>query len=224
MAELNLILLGPPGAGKGTQASRLTEDFGLPHIATGDILRAAVAAQTDLGREAKRYMDAGELVPDNVITGVILERIAQDDARDGFLLDGFPRTVDQADSLAREIETFDRRLTAALLIEAPDDVVVRRISGRRVNPRSGRVYHLDFDPPKEDERDDEDGSELVQRDDDREETVRKRLVVYHAQTEPLIDYYEKLGLLHRFDGTASPNEVHAHIRAVISTLLREDEL
>ena len=224
MAEQNLILLGPTGAGKGTQASRLTEDFGLPHIATGDILRAAVADETDLGREAKRYMDAGELVPDQVITGVILERIARDDARDGFLLDGFPRTVEQADSLGREIEAAGRRLTAALLIAAPDDVVVKRISGRRMNPKTGRIYHIDFDPPKEEGRCDEDGSKLVQRDDDKEETVRKRLVVYHAQTEPLIDYYDELGLLRRFDGTASPNEVHAHIRAAISTLQREDEL
>jgi adenylate kinase len=224
MAELNLILLGPPGAGKGTQASRLTEDFGLPHIATGDILRAAVSAQTPLGKEAKRYMDAGELVPDAVITGVILERVAEDDARDGFLLDGFPRTVDQANSLGSEIEKQGRRLTAALLIDAPDDVVVKRISGRRMNPTTGRIYHVDFDPPKQAGRDDADGSELVQRDDDKEETVRKRLVVYHRQTEPLIEYYERLGLLRRFDGTASPNEVHAHIRAAISTLQREDEL
>jgi len=159
-----------------------------------------------------------------VITGVILERIARDDARDGFLLDGFPRTVEQADSLGREIEAAGRRLTAALLIAAPDDVVVKRISGRRMNPKTGRIYHIDFDPPKEEGRCDEDGSKLVQRDDDKEETVRKRLVVYHAQTEPLIDYYDELGLLRRFDGTASPNEVHAHIRAAISTLQREDEL
>ncbi len=224
MAELNLILLGPPGAGKGTQATRLTEDFRLPHIATGDILRAAVSAQTALGKEAKRYMDGGELVPDSVITGVILDRVAQDDARDGFLLDGFPRTVEQADSLGTEIEKRGRRLTAALLVDAPDDVVVKRISGRRVNPQTGRVYHVDFDPPRLAGRDDDDGSELVQRDDDREETVRRRLAVYHAQTEPLIDYYDRRGLLRRFDGTASPSEVHSHIRAAISTLQREDEL
>lgn len=224
MAELNLILLGPPGAGKGTQANRLTEAFGLPHIATGDILRAAVAAQTALGQEAKRYMDVGELVPDSVISGVILERVAEDDARDGFVLDGFPRTVDQANSLGSEIEKLGRRLTAALLIDVPDDVVVKRISGRRMNPTTGRIYHVDFDPPKQADRDDEDGSELVQRDDDKEETVRKRLVVYHQQTEPLIGYYEQLGLLRRFDGTASPSEVHAHIRATISTLKLEEEL
>ena len=224
MVDLNLILLGPPGAGKGTQAELLTEDFGLPHIATGDILRAAVAAETALGREAKRYMDAGDLVPNSVITGVILERIAEDDARDGFLLDGFPRTIEQADSLGEALEASERRLTGVLLIDTPDDVVVKRISGRRMNPTTGRIYHVDFDPPKQAGRDDEDGSELVQRADDKEETVRKRLVVYHRQTEPLIDYYERLGLLRRFDGTASPNEVHAHIRAAISTLQREDEL
>ena len=218
MSELNLILLGPPGAGKGTQAARLTEDFGLPHIATGDILRAAVKAQTDLGREAKRYMDAGELVPDTVITGVILDRIAQDDARDGFLLDGFPRTVEQADSLGAAIERTGRRLTGALLISAPDDVVVRRIIGRRIDPRTGEVYHVDFDPPA-------DASvELVQRDDDSEATVRKRLAVYHQQTEPLISYYDERGLLRRFDGTQAPDDVHAHIRAAISTLQREEEL
>ena len=224
MVELNLILLGPPGAGKGTQAELLTEDFGLPHIATGDILRAAVAAETALGREAKRYMDAGDLVPNSVITGVILERIAEDDARDGFLLDGFPRTIEQADSLGEALEASERRLTGVLLIDTPDDVVVKRISGRRVNVATGRTYHVDFDPPKQEGRCDVDGSELVQRDDDREETVRKRLVVYHEQTEPLIGYYDNLGLLRRFDGTRSPSEVHAHIRATISTLRLEDEL
>jgi adenylate kinase len=224
MPELNLILLGPPGAGKGTQAERLTEDFGLPHVATGDMLRAAVAAATPLGSEAKRYMDAGELVPDGVIIGVILERLADDDARDGFLLDGFPRTIDQADALAKELEAHQRRLTAVLLIDSPDDVVVKRISGRRVSRKTGRVYHVDFDPPKHEGRCDIDGSELIQRDDDREETVRKRLLVYHEQTEPLIAYYDELGLLRRFDGTRSPTEVHAHIRATIATLRLEDEL
>jgi adenylate kinase len=224
MAELNLILLGPPGAGKGTQATNLTADFGLPHIATGDILRAAVAGETDLGKEAKRFMDAGDLVPDSVITGVILERVAEDDARDGFVLDGFPRTVDQADSLGKELEARERRLTGVLLIDTPDDVVIKRISGRRVSRKTGRIYHVDFDPPTHEGRCDVDGSELIQRDDDREETVRKRLVVYHEQTEPLITYYEDLGLLRRIDGTRSPSEVHAHIRATIATLRLEDEL
>jgi adenylate kinase len=169
-------------------------------------------------------MDAGDLVPNSVITGVILERIAEDDARDGFLLDGFPRTIEQADSLGEALEASERRLTGVLLIDTPDDVVVKRISGRRVNVATGRTYHVDFDPPKQEGRCDVDGSELVQRDDDREETVRKRLVVYHEQTEPLIGYYDNLGLLRRFDGTRSASEVHAHIRATISTLRLEDEL
>jgi adenylate kinase len=224
MVELNLILLGPPGSGKGTQAARLTEDFSVPHIATGDILRAAVEHATELGREAKRYMDAGELVPDGVIIGVILERLGEDDARDGFLLDGFPRTTSQADALTAEFDARERRLTAVLLIDVPDDLLVQRISGRRVSRKTGRVYHVDFDPPKHEGHCDVDGSELIQREDDREETVRNRLVVYHEQTEPLVAYYEELGLLRRFDGTRSPSEVHAHIRATIATLRLEDEL
>jgi len=224
MADLNLILLGPPGAGKGTQAAQLTNEFGIPHISTGDILRAALANETTLGKEAKRYMNAGELVPDEVIIGVVLERIAEDDARDGFLLDGFPRTVAQADALGRELAQLDRRLTAALLIDVPDDLVVKRITGRRTNPRTGRIYHVDFDPPKQEGICDEDGGELIQRDDDKEETVRTRLAVYHEQTAPLISYYNERGLLHRFDGTASPGEVHAHIRSTLATLKLEDEL
>jgi adenylate kinase len=224
VSELNLILLGPPGAGKGTQAARLTEDFGLPHIATGEILRAAVANGTELGRTASRYMDAGELVPDEVIIGVILERLEDDDARDGFLLDGFPRTIEQADALARELEKLDRRLTATLLIDVSDDEVVRRLSGRRVSRKTGRVYHVDFDPPKHEGRCDIDGSQLIQRSDDAEDTVRKRLGVYHTQTTPLIDYYEDRGLLRRFDGTRSPAEVHDHIRATLATLRLEEQL
>jgi adenylate kinase len=224
VSELNLILLGPPGAGKGTQAARLTEDFGLPHIATGEILRAAVAGGTELGRTASQYMDAGELVPDEVIIGVILERLEDDDARDGFLLDGFPRTIEQADALAAELDALDRRLTATLLIDVPDDEVVRRLSGRRVSRKSGRVYHVDFDPPKHEGRCDIDGSQLVQRKDDEEQTVRRRLAVYHDQTAPLIDYYEERGLLRRFDGTRGPSEVHDHIRATLATLRLEEQL
>jgi adenylate kinase len=224
VSELNLILLGPPGAGKGTQAERLTDDFRLPHISTGDILRAAVAEGTALGATAKEFMDAGELVPDGVIIGVILERLLDDDARDGFLLDGFPRTVAQADALARELEKLDRRLTAALVIEVPDDEAVRRISGRRVSRKTGRVYHVEFDPPKHAGRCDIDGSELIQRDDDSEATVRTRLEVYRRQTAPLIDYYEERGLLRRLDGTRSPAEVHDHIRATLATLRLEEQL
>lgn len=223
VSELNLILLGPPGAGKGTQAERLTEDFDLPYLATGNILRKAVDDATELGKKAKEYMDAGDLVPDEVIIGVILECLAGDEATDGFLLDGFPRTVGQADALGTNLEDHGRKITAVLLIEAPDDEIVKRLSGRRVS-KSGRVYHLEFDPPKHEGRCDIDGSPLVQRDDDKPETVKKRLEVYHRQTAPLIDYYEERGLLRRFDGTRSPTEVHDHIRATIATLRLEDEL
>ena len=224
MSELDLILLGPPGAGKGTQAALLTEDFGLPHIATGDILRAAREEGTELGLLAKGYMDKGELVPDSVVIGVILERLDADDARDGFLLDGFPRTTDQADALAEQLDEHERRLTAVLLIDAADDVVIKRISGRRICRKEGHVYHVDFDPPKHAGRCDIDGSELDQRDDDNEATVRNRLDVYHAQTEPLVAYYEERGMLRRFDGTRSPTQVHERIRATLATLRLEEDL
>ena len=225
MSELNLILLGPPGAGKGTQAERLREDFGVPHISTGDMLRAQVAAGTELGLEAKKYMDAGELVPDEVIVGMIVHRVPDSDAGDGFLLDGFPRNEAQAQALAQALGSLDRRLTAVLAIEVPDDEVVRRLAGRRVcvkNP--GHIYHVDFDPPKHEGICDQDGSRLIQREDDREETIRKRLEVYHAQTAPLIDYYDGAGLLRRFDGRRSADEVHARIRATLATLRLEEEL
>jgi len=224
VAELNLILLGPPGAGKGTQAERVSEDFGLPYIATGDLLRAAVSEGTALGAQAKEYMDRGELVPDEVIIGVILERVDVDEARDGFLLDGFPRTTRQAEALEEALARLDRRLTAVLYLEVPDEEVVRRLSGRRVNPRTGRVYHVEFDPPEHEGVDDVDGGPLVQRDDDRPETILRRLEVYHEQTAPLVGFYEERGILRRVDGTRPPTEVHDHLRATIATLKLEDEL
>jgi len=225
LSELNLILLGPPGAGKGTQADRLREDFVLPHISTGDMLRSQVADETALGVQARRYMEAGDLVPDDVIVGMITVRVADADARDGFLLDGFPRNEAQAETLERAMSGLGRQLTAALLIDVSDDELVQRLAGRRVcvkNP--GHIYHVDFDPPKHEGICDQDGSRLIQRDDDREETIRHRLDVYHAQTEPLIAHYDRSGLLRRFDGTRSSDEVHAHIRATIATLRLEEKL
>ena len=224
MSELNLVLLGPPGAGKGTQAERLVSDFDLPYYATGDILREAVKDETPLGTEAKGYMDKGELVPDDLIVKVIMDRIDQPEAADGFLLDGFPRNNEQADNLEDALSTRGRGLTAVLLIDAPDEEVIKRISGRRVCVKNGHVYHVDFDPPKHEGVCDQDGSRLIQRDDDKPETVSKRLEVYHGQTKPLIDYYEGRGLLRRFDGSRTPSEVHDHIRATLATLRLEEEL
>jgi adenylate kinase len=224
VSELNLVLLGPPGAGKGTQAERLVTDFDLPYYATGDILREAVKDGTELGKEAKDYMERGELVPDELICKVIMERIDQPEAEDGFLLDGFPRNKQQADILENALEQRGRTLTAVLLIDADDDEVIKRISGRRVCVKNQHVYHVDFDPPKHDDVCDQDGSRLIQRDDDKPETIKKRLEVYHAQTKPLIDYYESRGNLRRFDGSRTPSEVHDHIRATLATLRLEEEL
>ena len=222
MSELNLILLGPPGAGKGTQAGRLTEDFGLPYIGTGDLLREHRREQTELGRQAEEFMAAGHLVPDDLVIAMILEKIA-DEGDDGFLLDGFPRTIGQADALGDEMEKRGRRLTAALLIEAPDEVVVERLSGRR-QCSNGHLYHVNYDPPKHDNMCDQCGRPLVQRDDDRPEAIRERLEVYHELTEPLKDYYEERGLLRRFDGTRDKVEVHDHLRATLATLRLEERL
>jgi adenylate kinase len=222
VSELNLILLGPPGAGKGTQAARLREDFDLPYIATGDLLRGHVADGTELGVEAQGYMKAGELVPDDLVIAMILEKVEQE-GQDGFLLDGFPRTVPQADALAEELGGMGRRLTAALQMEAPDDVVVQRLSGRRQCP-NGHLYHEDFDPPKHEGFCDQCGKQLMRREDDDPDKVRTRLRIYHADTEPLIDYYDEQGLLRRFDGTRTPGEVHDHVRATLATLRLEERL
>ena len=224
MSELNLILFGPPGAGKGTQAERLRNDFQLPYIATGDMLRANVKEGTDLGREAKRYMDAGDLVPDDVIVAMVGERLQEEDAQDGFILDGFPRTIEQAEALDKQLVELGRRITAVLLLDVPDDALVRRLSGRRVCVKSGHNYHVEFDPPKHDEVCDQDGSRLIQRDDDKPEVVRNRLHVYHDKTKPVIGYYDEQGLLRRIDGTRDPADVHDHIRAVIATLRLEENV
>jgi adenylate kinase len=222
VSELNLILLGPPGAGKGTQAGRLTEDFGLPYIGTGDLLREHKRSETDLGVKAKEYMDAGKLVPDDLVIEMILDKI-EEDGDDGFLLDGFPRSAGQADALSEEMDRRGRRLTAALLIEAPDSIVIERLSGRR-QCSNGHLYHVKYDPPKHDDKCDQCGRPLSQRDDDRPEAIKQRLETYHEQTERLIGYYDERGLLRRFDGTQDKVKVHDHIRATLATLRLEERL
>jgi adenylate kinase len=224
VSELNLVLLGPPGSGKGTQGERLQEDFRLPYYATGDILRAAVREGTELGDAAKQYMDRGDLVPDEVIIGVIVERIESPEAADGFILDGFPRTIPQAEALGAELEELGRQLTAVLLIEVPDEEVVRRLGGRRTCAKSGHVFHVEFDPPKEQDVCDIDGSRLLVRDDDEPEVIRRRLEQYREKTEPLIGYYEERGLLRRVDGSPPPDDVGDRIRALLATLKMEEDI
>ncbi|WP_298017540.1 adenylate kinase [uncultured Castellaniella sp.] len=184
---MRLILLGPPGAGKGTQAAFITETFGIPQISTGDMLRAAVKAQTPLGLEAKKIMDKGGLVSDDIIIGLVRDRLTQPDCQSGYLFDGFPRTIPQADALKNAQVTLDY----VIEISVPEENIIERMSGRRVHPASGRTYHVTFNPPKRAGLDDETGEPLIQRDDDREETVRHRLSVYRDQTRPLVDYYSQ---------------------------------
>jgi adenylate kinase len=222
LSELNLILLGPPGAGKGTQADRLKDDFGLPYIGTGDLLRKHKQEGTELGTEAASHMDNGDLVPDVLVIRMILEEI-EDKGADGFLLDGFPRSVGQADALDEALGENGRTLTAALLIDVDDETVIQRLSGRR-QCRNGHLYHVLFNPPKNEGHCDLDGTKLLQRDDDRPETVKKRLATYHSKTEPLIDYYEQRGILRRFDGSREPSEVHQHVRATLAMLRLEEQL
>jgi adenylate kinase len=223
MAELNLVLLGPPGSGKGTQGERLNEDLRLPYYATGDILRAAVKEETELGKTAKGYMDAGDLVPDEVIVGVIAEALDSAEARDGFILDGFPRTTPQAEALDRKLEALGRAVNAVLLIDVSDDEVVRRLGGRRTCEENGHVFHVDFNPPKQEGVCDIDGSQLIVRDDDKPEVIRKRLATYHEKTEPLVGYYDSRSVLRRIAGEEAPDAVEAEIRRTLSTLRMQDE-
>ncbi|MGB2852489.1 MAG: adenylate kinase [Solirubrobacterales bacterium] len=224
MSELNLILLGPPGSGKGTQGERLQEDFHLPYYATGDILRAAVAEDTELGQTAKQYMNEGGLVPDEVIIGVIAERVEGPDAADGFILDGFPRTIGQATALADEMDKLGRTITAVVLIETDDAEVQRRLGGRRTCAKNGHIFHVEFDPPKNEDVCDVCGARLIVRDDDKPDVIAKRLETYHAQTEPLVGHYEQQGLLKRVDGSQTPDDVGDRIRALLATLRLEEEL
>jgi len=223
MPELNLVLLGPPGSGKGTQGERLNEDLRLPYYATGDILRAAVRDETELGRSAKEYMDRGDLVPDEVIVGVIAERIDSSEALDGFILDGFPRTTPQAEALDAKLSELGRGVSAVLLIDVSDDEVVRRLGGRRTCEANGHVFHVEFEPPKQEGVCDIDGSPLIVRDDDKPEVIRKRLETYHEKTEPLVSYYDSRSVLRRIEGEAAPDEVADQVRRTLATLRMEQD-
>jgi adenylate kinase len=223
-AELNLVLLGPPGSGKGTQGERLQDDLELPYYATGDILRAAVREGTELGKSAKDYMDRGDLVPDEVIVGMIGERIDSSEAADGFILDGFPRTAPQAEALAAKLSELGRALTAVLLIDVSDEEVVRRLGGRRTCVENGHVFHVEFNPPKREGVCDVDGSELITRDDDKPEVIRHRLEQYHEKTAPLIEHYDSQSLLRQIDGAVAPDAVADEIQRTLATLrLEADE-
>lgn len=208
---MRMIFIGPPGAGKGTQAARLVDRYAIPHISTGDMFRAAVKAGTPLGKKASEYMSAGKLVPDEVTIGLVRERIAQDDAREGFLLDGFPRTVPQAEALREALSADGVTLDAVLLLEVPDQLIVDRITGRRSDPETGAIYHLVFSPPPAEVMD-----RLVHRKDDTEEACRSRLEAYHAQTAPLVPFYDAEGLLARVDGVGKPDEVTERIVSALA--------
>jgi adenylate kinase len=216
---MRLILLGGPGAGKGTQAAFITQKYGIPQISTGDMLRSAVKAGTPLGLAAKQVMDRGDLVSDDIIIGLVKERIKAGDCGKGFLFDGFPRTIPQAEAMKNSGVDLDHVVDIAV----PDEVIIERMSGRRVHLPSGRSYHLKYNPPKNDLKDDATGEPLVQRDDDKEETVKKRLAVYHQQTEPLIDYYDKWYQVgdskapkyHRVNGIGTVDEVHKRVVAAL---------
>jgi adenylate kinase len=207
---MRMIFIGPPGAGKGTQAARLVKRLAIPHISTGDMFREAVKAGTPLGLQAKACMDKGALVPDDVTIGLVQERIAADDAREGFMLDGFPRTRPQAEALSVALRDAGVSLDAVVLLEVPDDLIVDRITGRRSDPETGAIYHLTFNPPPADI-----AGRVTQRADDTEEACRKRLDVYHGQTAPIIPFYEAEGLLKRVDGVGAADEVTERIRKVL---------
>jgi len=224
MSELNLVLLGPPGSGKGTQGERLQEDFHLPYYATGDILRGAVRDETELGSQVKEYMDRGDFAPDHLMVEVIAERIDGKEAEDGFILDGFPRTLPQAEALESKLDELGRKLSVAVLIEVDDEEVIRRLGGRRCCP-SGHIFHIEFDPPKNEGICDVCGAQLVVRHDDKPEVIHHRLGEYHAKTEdPLVPFYEERGLLKRVNGDRPPDEVSDRIRALLATLKMEEEL
>ena len=212
---MNIILLGPPGAGKGTQAKMLIDSYGIPQISTGDMLRAAVKNQTQLGLEAKKFMDSGQLVPDSVVIGLAKDRIAQPDCAKGFMLDGFPRTVPQAEALDKVLADMGKKIDHVISIEVANSELMGRLTGRRTCKACGQGFHVMFDPPKAAGKCDKCGGELFQRDDDNEATVSNRLKVYEDQTKPLIDYYQAKGLLRPIDGVGAISDIFGRIKAVM---------
>ncbi len=210
---MNLIFLGPPGAGKGTLASRVQSSYEIPQISTGDLFRAAIAEENDLGKRVKAILDSGDLVPDEVTVEMVRRRLEEPDARNGYILDGFPRTIPQAEAL----EEFSR-IDAVINLVLDKEMVIKRLSGRRIAKKSGRVYHLEYDPPKVPGTCDETGEELIQRPDDKPEAIENRLAVYHRQTEPLVDYYRQKELLHDIDASPSADEVFVSLKPLLDTL------
>ncbi len=213
---MNLILLGPPGSGKGTQAKMLVEKYDIPQISSGDILRAAVKEGSPMGLKAKEYMDKGKLVPDDVVIGIIEERLKKDDCKKGFILDGFPRTLAQAEALKRLLAKKEIKLDAVISIDVDEEEVIRRLTGRRTCKNCGAMYHIIFSPPKKEGICDKCGGELYQRDDDKEETIRARLKIYKEQTAPLIEYYKMEGLLKEVQGTGEIKEIFNRIESILS--------
>ncbi len=208
---MKIVLLGAPGAGKGTQAKKLVEKYGLPQVSTGDLLRAAVAAGTPLGKEAKSYMDSGQLVPDSVVLGMMEERMKQDDMKKGYILDGFPRNTKQAEALDKMLAGLNMSLDAALSVDVPFEDLMKRLTGRRTCKACGQMYNIYFSPSKQEGKCDKCSGELFQRDDDKEETIKKRLDVYNASTAPLIDYYKSKGILKSVSGTGSIDGIFAQV-------------
>lgn len=213
---MKIVMLGAPGAGKGTQADKIAEKFGLPHISTGDIFRKNIKEGTELGKEAKSYMDAGKLVPDELTVRLLLDRVKNDDCAKGYILDGYPRTIPQAEALDKELKKLGEKIDYAINVDVPDENIINRMSGRRACLKCGATYHLKYVLPKKDGVCDECGSELVIRDDDKPETVKNRLAVYHEQTQPLIEYFEKQGVLHTVDGTTDAGDVFKAIEQILS--------
>ncbi|WP_412521570.1 adenylate kinase [Staphylococcus simulans] len=215
---MNIILMGLPGAGKGTQASEIVKKFPIPHISTGDMFRKAIKDETELGKEAKSYMDRGELVPDEVTVGIVKERLSEDDAKKGFLLDGFPRTLEQAEALSKIMTELGRKIDAVINIEVPEEELMNRLTGRRVCEVCGTTYHLVFNPPKVDGVCDLDGGKLYQREDDNPETVAKRLEVNVKQSKPILEYYDNKGVVKNVDGSKDIQEVTASVIDILEDL------